>query len=403
MMETNVERERKSAEEAVRELEERLAALSSASTPATTETENEEPDLLNFERIDAPPVATTATQSGQVKGGKNALLARIMAAQEKAKPAINPTISAQTSDLFVPPPQLKEAPPPVYNTNLLSAPPLQNIALPPAFDAVENSMKSQVEAPAYSASAPPQPPAASAPAFEDLLGNQQTPLPPPVQVISPEEEMIMGMEGLSPEERRTLLEEQRKIMDQIEREKNDNKAAIAAAQADNFNMRSTSSAITAVVSRAETGQVDLDRQMAEKLQNEEYLQADAATSERTVRQTPQSAAPAEEASWWDSVTGMFSANASNTPGALGVSEGHSSNERESLNRRPAGAPPAARVAQSKPLFACVVDSVNSTVGTLTGSAPDSQGNVHGVDSSSLLAMSNVGRENPNTSYTAYNS
>ena len=58
----------------------------------------------------------------------------------------------------------------------------------------------------------------------------------------PEEGMIIGMKGLSPKERRILLEERRKIMDQMDREKNANKVALVAMQADNFNISSTSRA-----------------------------------------------------------------------------------------------------------------------------------------------------------------
>jgi len=482
MMQKPVGRKKKSAEEAVQDLEKRLAALGGSSPPLSTTatTTNKTPDLLNFTKpISAPPApAPAATQSGQVKDGKNALLARIMAAQEKAKeakssmpapPAINTVAPNRRTDLLGPPPPVQEAPPPAYNTGLLSAPPTQDIAPPPTFDAVKNTVMSQIQPPDYFAAAPLPPPAASAPAFEDLLGNLQTPLPPPMQEVSPEEEMIMGMEGLSQEERRTLLDEQRKIMEQIEREKNANKAAIAAAQADNFDMRSTSNVVSAigshsarpqakpanaentggrvnlgggqevdlhgpertkeaikdgtailvqcvncenwmqvtgnatlmycpvcavvspvdqnsaVMSKKEAMQMDADRKMAESLQNQEYEHADGAEAERAprqVRQTP----PAAEESWWDTVTGMFS-----TSEAPGAQQSRSSDERESLTGS------AARMAESKPLFSVVVDSVNTTVGSLTGARPDEEGNVHGVDSSSLLAISNVGRENPNNS------
>jgi hypothetical protein len=60
--------------------------------------------------------------------------------------------------------------------------------------------------------------------------------------------------------------------------------------------------------------------------------------------------------------------------------------------------PSARVAQQQPLFHCVADSIMSAgnqaltalnTHTLT---QDGEGNVHGVDASSLLAVTNVGRE-----------
>lgn len=53
-----------------------------------------------------------------------------------------------------------------------------------------------------------------------------------------------------------------------------------------------------------------------------------------------------------------------------------------------------RVAEQKPLFSCVADSIVSTANQyLIGGGEDEEGNVHGVDASSLLAMpsSRIGR------------
>jgi hypothetical protein len=298
----------------------------------------------------------------------------------------------------------------------------------------------------------------SAPAFEDLLGMHQQclpppPLPPQDQSWSPEEEVIMGMEGLSPEERRALLEEQRQIMAQIEKEKSSNQAATSSAQADNFDMRSTSNAVaamtkvgervnlgggqhvdlhgpertkeaiqdgtavlvqclncenwmqvtgnatlmycpvcsvvspvdpnTAAMSREQALQMEADRKMAEQLQSEEYERA-----ERPAQRRPQQQQQQQGESWWGAVSSMFGSSTSETPSSRAAAP--SSDERQSLASRP-----VARVAERAPLFSCVVDSVNSTVGTLTGTqlSTDQEGNVHGVDASSLLAVSNVGREN----------
>jgi len=314
----------------------------------------------------------------------------------------------------------------------------------------------------------------SAPAFEDLLGTTTMMPPPQQQWAAPpppvEEEFIMGMEGLSPEERQALMEEQRKIMEQIEKEKLGNASAIAAAQADNFDMRSTSNAVNAIrdggrtvtgnkvnlgggeevalhgpertkeaikdgtailvqcvncenwmqvtgnatlmycpvcavvspidqnsaaMTKEEAMQMEADRKLAESLQNEEYEQA-GSQPRRSARPATRSGAqppptPAGE-SWWETVTGMFTGETS-TENPQSPAERQRDEQRESLvggGARRTGA----RVAQSAPLFSCVVDSVNSTVGTLTGTAlsQDRDGNVHGVDSSSLLAVSNVGRD-----------
>jgi hypothetical protein len=58
--------------------------------------------------------------------------------------------------------------------------------------------------------------------------------------------------------------------------------------------------------------------------------------------------------------------------------------------------PAARVAQQQPLFNCVADSITSAASqamtALNAASQDEEGNVHGVDASSLLAVTNVGRE-----------
>ena len=54
----------------------------------------------------------------------------------------------------------------------------------------------------------------------------------------------------------------------------------------------------------------------------------------------------------------------------------------------------ARVAEAKPLFACVADSITTAATSLStgfNTQTDEEGNVNGVDGSSLLVMSNAGR------------
>ena len=54
---------------------------------------------------------------------------------------------------------------------------------------------------------------------------------------------------------------------------------------------------------------------------------------------------------------------------------------------------AAVVAQKQSLFACVGDSITSAATSLTNAlTQDEEGNVHGVDSSGLLAVTQVGRD-----------
>lgn len=427
-----------------------------------------------------------------------------MAAQEKTKVAVPPPPPPSISQQGPSPMAYVNTPPPAYDAGLIAPfdpPPTIPTMMrmeppqppPPAFDDIQHSVVPQFVAhePPPSYFMPPAPPAASAPAFEDLMDQFDEP-PPPVYLAPPpptaEEEFIMGMEGLSPEERSALLEEQRKIMEQIERDKIANKSAIAAVQADNFDMRSTAHALTAVgsnrapttrppagaatgskvdlgggqevplhgpertqeaikdgtailvqcvncenwmqvtgnatlmycpvcavvspidhttaaMSKEEAMQMEADRKMAEQLQNEEYEAADR--PQRRARQAASTAAEApkpaqQEGSWWDTVTGMFSTETKESapPVPSSSSQAYSPDERQSLTGG-AGSRPAARVAQRQPLFSCVVDSVNSTVGTLTGTnlSQDQDGNVHGVDSTSLLAVSNVGRD---TDYQQFN-
>jgi len=360
--------------------------------------------------------------------------ARIKAAQEKAKNIPSPP--PPTADaVFGPPPIQAQAPPPAFDTSLLPPPAATNDAPPPAFDAVEDSVMMQVhQQPPSMGVAPPPTMMPSAPAFEDLLGVQSAPTPfqpvvaPPPQSV--EEEMIMGLEGLSDEERRVLLEEQRQIMAQIEKEKSLNQAAIAAAQADNFDMRSTSNAVSAVGGNTRIGlsgstaqaadpalsaMEEEDRKLALALQNEEYAVADQRTERapRSQATTQQSTASSTE-SWWDTVSGIFTMSGNPSAAAKPASpqrrpptqstanspeqqinfSGSRDESSDLLGSRTAG---GARVAKSQPLFTCVVDSVNSTVNSLTGQSlsQDTEGNVHGVDSSSLLAVSQVGR---NTEY-----
>lgn len=207
-----------------------------------------------------PPTAPEAS----VKSGKTALLARIKAAKEK-------TQQAQGNAMLKPPPAPKQEidllsdfdaparaddPPPFYDTNFLPPPPPME-APPPAFDA---TLQFAPPPPLNSSLPPPPPmdslydmpppvfmppPEASAPYFEDLLGSQQhygdthnlldmpTPLPPPPDI----DEDILA--ALDPAERQAILEEQRKILEQIEKERSNDDASSAAARAMAFDQRSS--------------------------------------------------------------------------------------------------------------------------------------------------------------------
>jgi hypothetical protein len=489
--------------------------------------------------------------------------ARIMAAKEKsqqAKVAPAPTTTTTTADLLMDfdAPSTGKDPPPSYDTNFLAG-----MAPPPAFDAMENNngmnqMQQQQLLPPTSlimdfpppppidfVMPPPPPPmenilppppplpeammmmapyapAASAPSFEDLLGGtvqpfdvHPPPLPPPVQEEAAAaldiDESILN--ALDPAEREAFLEEQRKIMEQIEMEKvNKHQPTGAAARAAAFDQRSTaavaqvaasyegrarpekssnksssnytssSSAGVRTVNLGEGTQVPLhgqektkkaiedgtavivqcmscsnwmqvtgeaevmfcpicqtvchvekkgaatsanmeaaaqmaaDAELAEKLQKEEYSIAAGGSSGSSSTRRRQARAPAPAASaagqsWYDWFVGApapepaaaLSSNsrsaeirpqrglvAATTGEEAGVGRSRSYDESEGLMNGGGG---GARVAQQKSMFACVADSITDAAHQMTSYSlsEDQEGNVHGVDSSSLLAMPDVSR------------
>ena len=178
-----------------------------------------------------------------------------MAAQERAKYAGQKRAPSSMED-HLPPvvqePLMDDLSPPAFDSVFLPTQVVksQETVLPPSFDAftMQHVQMKPPPAPAPLIVVVP-----SAPTF-DLLDSQSSgiaqdhsrPLddfeqlmaPPTQPPLSPEEEIIMGMEGLSSEERRALVDEQRTIMDQIEKEKAANETAIAAAAADDFDQRS---------------------------------------------------------------------------------------------------------------------------------------------------------------------
>eukprot|EP00529_Nitzschia_sp_RCC80_P012494 CAMPEP_0113451766 /NCGR_PEP_ID=MMETSP0014_2-20120614/6505_1 /TAXON_ID=2857 /ORGANISM="Nitzschia sp." /LENGTH=579 /DNA_ID=CAMNT_0000343127 /DNA_START=46 /DNA_END=1785 /DNA_ORIENTATION=- /assembly_acc=CAM_ASM_000159 len=540
----------------VEDLERKLKMLSS------TDGETKPPAITAPAVAAAPPVPSTAASAAAVKGGKNALLARIMAAKEKSQqsktvaapaPAPAPPVQVMSSNPTVDllgdfdAPSTANVPPPSYDTNFLAgvpppaAPVAEAAAAPPAFDAVENTVMQQVNdsnppppsiddvfmpppPPAQDVVAPPAAPAASAPSFEDLLGGggnntqqqQQEfhppPVPPPAQLDI--DESILN--ALEPAEREAFLEEQRKIMEQIEKEKVGNEASGAAARAAAFDQRSTAAVANVAASydtssssrsrpaassssRSSTapsasasssrGTVNLgegaevplhgqektqqaikdgtalivqclscnnwmqvtgeaevmmcplcntitrveragaattadmeaaaqmaaDAELAEKLQKEEYARASggnrsrsrqaASPSSSSQRQAQSSSSPGQEQGWMDWIMGV-PAPAPATSAAI-ASGAHSAEIRpqaglvsaQTGEERLGGGGPSpsfggggggARVAEQKSMFSCVADAVGTAATQMSAySLPqDDEGNYHGVDGSSLLAMPN---------------
>jgi len=211
---------------------------------------------------------------------------------------------------------------------------------------------------------------------------------------------------------------------------------------------------TEVMTKEEAVQLTLDRKMAERLQNEEYeeqeeedgpgfLERITGTGSSTYPATAQSsqqqrAPPATKSATWGDWFGSFigsdetknrtaeiavarpptagstanlgpvhsvstgterptvlssttSADEDDEHQGLLVSNAASRNTSEQQQHLPG------RVAKSKPLFSCVADSVSSVANAVSGAltsttlTEDAEGNVHGVDASSLLAVTTVGR------------
>ena len=372
------------------------------------------------------------------------------------------------------------------------APPMMAMA-PPAFDAIAPQIFQQQQPPSAPAfMAPPAvavPPPQLSAADTDLLGDFGgiMPMAPPISASAPgssaptfEEVMAQqmmpetntntkndtddynfeldenGMQ-MSPEDRRQMIDEQRRIMEQIEKKARDNKASEMALKADAFANRMAGAGVgnagasvmapPATVDgfssseveeqrrilaqiEAENGgsrqtmsiedvvQMQEDRRMAELLQAEENAAAgeDGASDYPANRSTQQ-----QDSSIW----GAFNA-ALVQSGMVAPSQPDDTRTRQSVTRPPGSSSrtmlhsavtgtgdeygnggserlgllggedgrPAARVAQSAPLFSCIVDSVSNTAAavgsTLMGEDDDDE--VNGVDTTSFLAVPNTGRD-----------
>jgi hypothetical protein len=333
---------------------------------------------------------------------------------------------------------------------------------------------------------------------------------PPVPVPPPEEsqggldeetlQAILGMEGLSMEEKQAMIAEQERILQEFEDKKKSSQTTAAdafvqrshAAAVQAIGGRSSSSAAqstsaaggrtvdigngqevalrgadqtnkaiedgTAVVAQclscenwmqvtgnatlmfcpvcqtvspvlkdgddAAAAQMKADMELAQRLQNEEYNTAEQVRRPAKKATTPTAAANAS-GSWMDwlglgstAATGVAVATperpsfaqkpvargdigVSRPPGAGGGGLQPAQTGTESLQFSPSyeedgpllGGGGAAVVAQRQPLFACVADSITSAATSLSHALnQDEEGNVHGVDSGGLLAVTQAGRE-----------
>uniref|UniRef100_A0A7S3KZC6 Uncharacterized protein n=1 Tax=Amphora coffeiformis TaxID=265554 RepID=A0A7S3KZC6_9STRA len=522
-----------SAANSVKDLERRLQMMSQAETKPA-----------------APKPAPAAQPAAAAGGGKNALLARIMAAQNKNK-APAPATSTSAPPMSFDPMSSAPPPPPAFDATSLPAPQdsaLSSAAPPPTFDDVFSMGPPTTQPPAppapsnlmwdpmapapdpttnnnNTAEAPwtPHPPSApSAPAFEDLLGFDQQQHPPPMppppsqeqEAHSPQQvgldeetlQAILGMEGMSMAEKQAMIDEQERIMREIEEKNKPVSAAdafrqrshAAAVQAIGGGAAGSSSTTSAAAQRTvdignghevalkgqeqtqkaiqdgtavlaqclscqnwmqvtgnatlmfcptcqtvspvlkaddteAAAQLKADMELAQRLQNEEYSAAEQRDQQRQQRSSSnspnkkKSSTASSSSSWWDYLgfgSGATAATGVAAPapsfavkppvrGDMGVSRppgssgrrlepaqtgeeggiGYSHSYEDDGPLLGGGGGAAVVAPRQTSLFACVGDSITSAATQLTNALnTDEEGNVHGVDSSGLLAMPQVGRE-----------
>lgn len=238
--------------------------------------------------------AAAAERQKSAEEAQAEIMAKLSAGVTSKKAEDVPPPSFKVAEAGMKPPPFETAAagmkPPSFETAAASMP-------PPKFDAVESSLKppavpAQAPAPAPPLSAPLAPPAPSAPTFDPLAeppaaaptkdtvdldfiaqAGIEKVMPPPSAAapaappsfeqfeanasagasagaaIDIDESLFELDElgnALSPEEKKRMIEEQRAIMAAIEKEAAANKAAIAAAQAENFEQRSGAAAVRAV-------------------------------------------------------------------------------------------------------------------------------------------------------------
>ena len=310
-------------------------------------------------------------------------------------------------------PAMEFLPPPPMESVLPPPPPLNNVLPPPGGDLLDFGM--------------PSAPTATAPMFEDLHTQQPQefhppPLPPPMEAAPQEPDIDASiLNALEPAEREAFLEEQRKILAQIEREKSNIEASGAAARAMAFDQRSSNAAanVAAAYERgvpagtdfgaldAETAaQMASDAELAERLQKEEYAASEQRRQRRSARQA-QAAPDSGSKSWYDWLTGTPAAAPSTRAASSATRSGGSSGggglvsaiADESvglMSGSGGGGSSGARVAASnKSMFSCVADSMGTAVTQMYQFQADEEGNVHGVDSQGLLAMPDVSRQREN--------
>lgn len=227
------------------------------------------------------------------------------------------------------------------------------------------------------------------------------------------------------------VEEQRAILEEIERQKKQKSQnagnAFGTSNAGGYLSPDIAPPSTQnpVIQESvrEAIQMEEDRRLAEQLQQEENAAVVAETSNNATQ---------EESSWWDTIAGAMGGATGTAPSVEDYGDRRSAEinvshppgfsmtpsqralhgslredyERQALNsgtsaassRARSSAPPAGRVAESKPLFSCVVDSVASAATAATSAATaaaayaygEDDEELNGVDTTSFLNVGQVG-------------
>ncbi len=355
-----------------------------------------------------------------------------------------------------PPPAFDQIAPQVFQQN--AAAPSAPFAMAPPAPAI-SSADVDLLGGDFGGIMPVAPPSVSAPSFDQVMQQNLLAEHDGADANAEIHDFELEENGLnmSPEEKQKMIEEQRAIMEHIEKQKRDNKASEAAVKAEAFAARMSgegggmimqsqsnvesvdgfsaseieeqrrilaeieaakrSSFSAAAVSSSGVGidQMEEDRKLAEALQAEENATAGEASGEVSGgypgTRSAASAQASSGKSWWDTMNDAMvsvgmTAPAEDPPAHMNVSRppgsqrtlhsavtGDEGSERIGLLGADGGRP-AARVAESKPIFSCLVDSVSNTAaaaGTYMMGEDDEE-EVHGVDTSSFLAVPNAGRD-----------
>lgn len=148
------------------------------------------------------------------------------------------------------------------------------------------------------------------------------------------------------------------------------------------------------ISQQEAEQMAADARLAEQLQKEEYESAERATAAQQQQQRREkkskAATPAKEQGWMEWL-GFGTPAPAPAAAASTASAAHREIRTTGSTDSTEGLLSGGNVAKQQPLFACVTDSIGAAVNYATALPEDDEGNVHGVDASSLLAVTQVGR------------